>query len=239
MRTKDSGTTRARRWCFTINNYDDECIAHLCSPGIGLICWVLLRYIIWETEIGENGTQHVQGYMEMHKRCRMNKIKDILRNDAHLEPANGTGRDNIRYCRKDADVADYKFEWGNPCQGGLPYTMVEMLEEGAKMLDVASEYPLEFIRHGKGMEALKAIHTDGNRGRPVVWILYGSTGSGKTLSAREVYATGSDYYTVPWPTGGRWWWPGYDGQRTIILDEFPGEDEDGQETSYWEQPLEE
>lgn len=50
-----------------------------------------------------------------------------------------------------------------------------------------------------------------------VLILVGPTGTGKSYEALRMYP---EAYRAPWPTGGRWWWPEYEGQKAVICDEF-------------------
>lgn len=59
----------AKNWCFTYNNYKDA------PTFIQLLRTVCKRYICQE-ETGENGTPHLQGYLEFEFKCRpKEKIK--------------------------------------------------------------------------------------------------------------------------------------------------------------------
>lgn len=87
---------RARRWCFTLNNYTDESIdvlkrAFLSSTG----------YVIGK-EIGTNQTPHLQGYVEYKNAKEFNALKKID-NKIHWEKAVADREDNIAYCTKDGD----------------------------------------------------------------------------------------------------------------------------------------
>lgn len=82
-----------KRWCFTWNNYDPIVIHYLKlffeSHNI--------LYIFGE-EVGECGTQHLQGYIECPKKARYSEFK--LCHTIHWEPAKGNREDNILYCSK-------------------------------------------------------------------------------------------------------------------------------------------
>lgn len=83
----------AKRWCFTLNNYTDNdrsvietVIENLCVFGV------------YGKEVGEEGTPHLQGYIEFKKRGRPIGIFGIKR--IHWEIAGGNRRQNIVYCTK-------------------------------------------------------------------------------------------------------------------------------------------
>ncbi len=48
-------------------------------------------------------------------------------------------------------------------------------------------------------------------------IYYGPTGSGKSYSAHTNWP---DAYNMVWPEAGGWWWPNYNGEETVIADDF-------------------
>lgn len=83
----------AIRWCFTLNNYSKEE-----EDSLRLICSNSSKYFIWGYEIGEEGTPHLQGYIEFKKKCR--PISVIKNKRVHWEKCKGTKDDNFNYCSK-------------------------------------------------------------------------------------------------------------------------------------------
>lgn len=84
-----------KRYCFTLNNYNnDDLVLMVNHFKINED-----KYIIGE-EIGEQGTPHLQGYVEFNKRKRLSQLK-IINNKCHWEIAKGNKNDNIKYCSKD------------------------------------------------------------------------------------------------------------------------------------------
>lgn len=97
---------RGRKWCFTINNYDEEDIDTL-SHTFSEKGW---KYIIGR-EVGENGTPHLQGFLETKSAIRFKTIKKLMPR-AHIEKTKGTINDNIKYCSKDGDfVSNIEYEY--------------------------------------------------------------------------------------------------------------------------------
>lgn len=84
----------AKRWCFTLNNYTEDEISSI-VPTINSKCAVA----IVGKEVGENGTPHLQGYIEFKKKSRPFthfKLKRI-----HWEKCKGTREENVEYCSKE------------------------------------------------------------------------------------------------------------------------------------------
>lgn len=84
---------RARRWSFTLNNYTEEEIAHIthqndCKWCIGM-------------EEGEEGTKHLQGYVEIPNAKAFKTMKKRIGERAHIAPAIKSRQANLNYCRKD------------------------------------------------------------------------------------------------------------------------------------------
>ncbi len=208
---------RHRRWAWTLNNPTWYERLYLGTKELIYRC----RYIIWQSEKGENGTSHLQGYVEFEDAVVLEVLKKRLHAEVHGEASRGSGEQNIAYCRKDerGDIEiDDRYESGVPAQGAKPYKLVEMIETGADMKDIANEYPIYYIKNYAGIKKLSQLHKEGRKGRPDIEIYYGPTGTGKTLLA--THGHDGTVYSPPWPKGGRWWWPNYDGQAIIVLDEF-------------------
>lgn len=84
----------ASKWCFTYNNYDSNEISSIVQIFIDKC-----NKYIFEEEIGESGTKHLQGYIELKKRARPTELK--LNKKIHWEKCKGNERENIMYCSKD------------------------------------------------------------------------------------------------------------------------------------------
>ena len=86
----------SKKWCFTLNNYNENDISSIKSivPKTNLI--------IVGKEIGEQGTPHLQGYIEFTNKLRPLSLK--LNNGIHWEKAKGTKQQNLDYCSKENDL---------------------------------------------------------------------------------------------------------------------------------------
>lgn len=87
-----------KKWCFTYNNYTESDRVNL----INLLGSNGSKFIIGE-EVGENGTPHLQGYIEFAKKQRPLEMKifDIFKKKIHWEKTKGSEQENIAYCSKD------------------------------------------------------------------------------------------------------------------------------------------
>lgn len=93
-RSRGVGNTKqpppAKHWCFTLNNWNNDEI----DPIDPSIC----KYVFGE-EIGEEGTAHIQGYIELKKKGRLSEVKKIFPR-AHFEKCRNI-KASIEYCKKD------------------------------------------------------------------------------------------------------------------------------------------
>lgn len=87
--------SRARRWCLTYNNYNDD-IYNTITQIFKDKKW---DYIIGK-EVGSCGTPHLQIYIECKNAVNFNTLKKLIP-CAHIEKARGTRDSNIDYCSKD------------------------------------------------------------------------------------------------------------------------------------------
>lgn len=92
---------KGRRWCFTINNFDED--PENASLILDLQSDDSIPFIVIEMEhTDDNGTPHFQGYLEYKGYTTRNNISKKLHDIAHIELAKGTREDNICYCSKEA-----------------------------------------------------------------------------------------------------------------------------------------
>jgi len=213
--------------CFTINNYTDATIQRLdslCSNRCDQNYRGWCIYIIFQEEIAPTtNTPHLQGYMELSQERKIGAIKLLLADDtAHLEKRAGNQDQAIAYCKKqdsrktgtefhefgvkrvDARKSDKTFE-------------EDVLLKSNTLKDLILMHPLEMIKHSSGAEKVRDTLMAYRSAPPKIVIIYGPSGVGKSQLVKK---TVPDAYWVPWPTGGRWWWPLYDYQSDVVLDEF-------------------
>lgn len=97
-------TMTSRRWCFTLNNYNEVDEERIKSDEVHS----KLKYLIYGREVGISLTPHLQGFLITKQPMRMTAVKALLGNDTiHLESAAGRDEQAIEYCRKDGDIYEY------------------------------------------------------------------------------------------------------------------------------------
>lgn len=178
----------------------------------------------------ETGRRHTQVYAETTVRMHPMAFKQILGDKyhaAHVEIAYASQAAGIAYVTKldtrSKDDEDPVFSWGNKMEQGQRSDLehaVEMLSDGEAMEMVLDMHPGTFVRYHRGLQVAANI----KRARPVaprhVTVFFGPTGTGKTETA---FRLGGDDLFVYSPGVMAAWFDGYDGQRTILLDEFRGQ----------------
>lgn len=101
--TLDAATTlvqmsRAKHWCFTLNNYtvaDIDRITQNVSE---------FDYVIYGKEVGDSGTPHLQGFVSFPRRVRLNHCVEKV-GQAHFTVARNVDH-SIQYCKKDGDFVE-------------------------------------------------------------------------------------------------------------------------------------
>jgi len=209
--------SRFRAFTFTINNYTSEDESSLLTLGH--------RYLVYGREVGECGTPHLQGYIVFRDGKSFKSVKSKMPR-AHIEQAKGDSDANFRYCTKDGDF----FE-----DGERPASKAERAERAgdaeksrwAEARLAARAGNFEAIPDDLFTRFDKFYERENKRHKPVpetlphtsrhFWV-YGTTGTGKSYSARMVGQH------LGWRTfikcAESKWWDGYDGEELVIIDDF-------------------
>jgi len=179
------------------------------------------RYVVFQLETGDNGTPHIQGYMEFTVSLRFNAVKNHIGGNPHLEKRRGTRVEARAYCMKEDSRTEGPFEAGEFAGSQGKRTDLEdacnTAVESMSLATVAAEHPATFVKFHRGFTRLIQLHQQSRELAPKVTLCYGPTGTGKTLYARSVDE--DDFYVKPPSTK---WFDGYTGQKTLILDDFAG-----------------
>lgn len=142
-----------RNVCFTANNYTAGSVTRLQA-----LDWI--QYGIAGAEVGESGTPHLQGYIQLKKSKRLKAVTDALTlacgHPVHTEAAKGNYASNREYCSKGG-----KFdEWGEPRKGqGSRGDIAKFLTaaEQKSELDLARDFPEAFVRYYKAAERVRTL----------------------------------------------------------------------------------
>lgn len=104
----------SRSWCYTINNFTEEDRNGLRA----LKC----SYNVFGYERGDEGTPHLQGYVQLATQKTLSAMKKIMPR-AHLEIRKGTIDQAVDYCKKEGDFEEF---------GKKPMTQKEKGNENKK-----------------------------------------------------------------------------------------------------------
>jgi len=212
-----AGAIRARRWCFTINNYNEDDLARCHEAVHDGVC----RFICFGLEIApETGTPHIQGYLECAGQKARRTLSKAFPRAAFFQ-ANGTAEQNIAYCSKEGKF----FEDGeNPLipaeDGSLKgqgrrndiHRVKQIIANGGGMADIIDE--AGSYQSLKAGELLLKYSEPRRAVKPVVIWIHGPTGTGKSALAGEL---APDAW---WTAKSLKWWDGYDAHRNVVIDDF-------------------
>lgn len=208
--------SKTRTVCFTINNYSPRELELLRNA----FAKHDLRFLIFQQEVGTNGTPHIQGYAVSHSPMGQSGWHQRLGARAAILFAKGSAGQNIAYCSKEETrLPDSEPErFGEPPVQGKRKDLdavVDAVKEGHTIEEIATNFGVEFIRCHKGITALRQAHRPQKRSwQTEVFWFYGPTGTGKSRLASEL---APDSY---WKMGASKWWDGYDGHEDVIIDDY-------------------
>ena len=198
-----------KNWVFTYNN-----------PIMEPLLQSSMLYIIFGREISPSGTPHLQGYVQFEKQLRFAKAKSYLPEGCHLEAAKGSYDSNKDYCSKDGD---FKVQ-GVPSLTANEIRkrsrdencteIVALHKKKVKISSITESFPSLW----KDVQGLINMRHTSRTSTPKVLYIYGKSGVGKSYNTEEaIKDLGLSYYFKP--SGSRWW-PEYDQEDVVILEEF-------------------
>lgn len=203
--------SRAKHWCFTINNptpYENSDVDSLVRRGVA-------TYLVAGDEVASSGTRHIQGYVAFKCTKRLSQVRNLLSPRAHCEVMRGTSEQASNYCKKDGLFREF---------GDLPltpagrakrdYDQIVASCKAGKLDELDSEV---FFLHYNLAKRIKTDFAKAPENLDSVcgmW-LQGPPGGGKSFMARG-FCTPAELYLKPCNK----WWDSYQDQEYVLLDDF-------------------
>jgi len=203
---KAQNNTQLRCFVFTWNNYQRRDMVKLEADD-----W--FKYCVVGMEVGDNGTPHLQGYVELKTRKRFLQLKERYPK-MHIEKRRGTAAQAGDYCKKDGDF----LEFGETRKQGARTDLTRLKKRVRK-----GEKRFEIIRDCSNYQQIRYVEKLFEYVRPslewsprnVLWY-YGPAGTGKTRAAVDYVKEKGPVYVAM--TGQ--WFDGYDGEDYVIIDDL-------------------
>lgn len=226
--------SQGKNWCFTINA-DEDAGEHIIwqTPGVGCpLAWFDagdIDYMICQIE--RVAHVHIQGYIQFKNNKRLAALKKISKT-AHWELRRGTHSEARDYCKKPDSRVNGPWEFGTERDNQGKRSDLEAIGALVKAkktdYEIVEELGACASRFSKQINFLRFTYNEKDSDRQLqgvkVYVLYGATGTGKTYAAVNAIAGNVDYYICEAPShsSSKVWFDGYQGQKTLILDDFAG-----------------
>lgn len=230
-------------YVFTINNFDDDDVA-LSGLGEVLVSRCGIKAAVWSYEVGESGTPHVQGYLQLASKCKWPALRNKLRPiGAWCAPAKGSASQNNDYICHTGNHSDkpglVKGPWtyGELKMSG-PGSRTDIdglcaaIKKGDSLKKLANDHTSTMLKYFNNAQKLSSLlNTKVRDFMTELYIYTGVAGSGKSHAAFKeacdfLKAQGLDeqpyYLMVPASKSIPLWFQDYVGQSVVIIDDFYG-----------------
>ena len=197
----------AKNWIFTINNPTEEDLPSL---------WEHVKAFKYQLEVGEEGTPHYQGVVQFTKRMRLAGLKK-LNGRAHWEVCYSI-KGSVKYCGKEEGRLEEPILFGEFSYPGDRSDLKRsrrLIEEGTSTEDLWDKCYSTMVRYERSIMKYKRLKTKPRSWYTDIVVYWGSTRIGKTQAVMDKYPT------AYWQDGSKWF-DDYDGQATVIIDDFYG-----------------
>lgn len=186
-----------------------------------------VKYLVYQHEVGENGTPHIQFYIQFGKgQQRLSWFKKRLPR-AHVQVQRGTSEQARDYCMKTDTRVEGPYEYGTFTTQGKRTDLegvYDDIKRGAPMHEIVDNNFSTYVKYHKGIQSAKFIL---DKKKHNVWrnvhttLICGSAGSGKTRSVYEKHGYDNVYKLDN--SDSQLWFDGYDpSQHVLLIDDYYG-----------------
>jgi len=204
----------AKHWCFTENNPEGELnvlFAELFAQGT-------IEYSVWQMEVGEEGTEHFQGFITFSTKKRLSAVAKILKRARWSIARNPA--EAAEYCKKEDSRIDGPWELGKPNfkpNNAKVWALIrDEVKQGLNLKDLVEKFPAQVFMYHKGISTIASLFQAKRDEKTDVEVWIGPPGTGKSRGARDRHP--SAYWKQP----DSIWFDGYNGEDCVVLDDFYG-----------------
>lgn len=194
-----------------------------------------MKYLRFQRELTEQGYEHWQGYVEFKSKTRITAlVKCAEFRGWHWEPRKGTQDQARAYVWKEGEYDDgtavdgTREEYGVPQEDGKEHAFTEAValisrDPGSGLDRVAQVHPEQFVKHHRGLEALKLrlmkIQRQTVQDPPRVTWLWGPAGKGKSKYIRDRHVD-VPICMISFAEFAKGWFAGYDGESVVEIHDW-------------------
>lgn len=200
----------AKNWCLTLNNYTEDDYLNLWS-FIKESC----NYGIIGKEIGKEGTNHLQGYIQWVNRITLKWLKK-LNSKIHWELSKGNPESNKKYCWKENNF----IEIGTICIQGQRNDLKNALLD---INNICNDQKDIYVKYHRGIDKLIFMEDEKRMNKFIenfeCIVIWGKSGWGKTRFVFDTYGPHNVYKLNNYEN---LWFDGYNNQKILLIDDFYG-----------------
>lgn len=173
------------------------------------------QYMICGEEVGDQEeTPHIQGYIQYKERVLGSAVKRRWPT-AHIEKAKGSPEQNVTYCSK----GGLSHEHGECLKGQGSRSDLDdikrLIDSNCRLDAIREQHYGSYLRYQNAIIRDRQLSLPNRSWATELHIRWGASGSGKSRWCLDTYPQ------AVWKTRGEWW-DGYDGDETVIIDDFYG-----------------
>lgn len=197
--------------------------------SIDLIEKEFVQFYIGQQELcPKTNSLHFHVHLELKKQTRLTTIQNKILHaeNCHIEKVIDR-KGSIKYCSKLETRIKGPWSFGEQKEPGKRNdleTVKNMLKNGDKLEKINEECTETYIKYSKGIKESKFLF-DKQKSKQIriqdVTLIYGEAGVGKSKEVWELTKGMEDTYKLD-TEGSNLWFDGYDGEKTLWIDEFDG-----------------
>lgn len=215
----------AKRWMLTRNNPTE--IELQCGEWMErLVAEGHAKYVAGQVERGEQGTLHIQAFLYLNDKKRLNQVKALLGDQWHCEVARSGDVHCNRYVTKEDTRVEGPWTFGTlDNEQGKRSDLEEvsrLVLQGKDLKEIAETHPMTYIKFHNGLRALsnQVNGSELKRDPVTVSVFYGVSNCGKTHYVLQ-QMIGKRFHRQKAPYT---FWDGLETQtEVLLLDDFRGE----------------